>query len=114
MINKEDTIGWLSSNKQYNPSCMTFLFKFIEANILFCNYDCLFHFRLHLTISKHHIKYGPLFKIQIGNVNAVFIKDPDMMRSVFAYEGKFPKHPLPEAWTYFNEKRKCKRGLFFM
>nr|AAX85207.1 CYP315a1 [Aedes aegypti] len=69
---------------------------------------------LHLTISKHHIKYGPLFKIQIGNVNAVFIKDPDMMRSVFAYEGKFPKHPLPEAWTYFNEKRKCKRGLFFM
>ncbi|KAL1397435.1 hypothetical protein pipiens_009770 [Culex pipiens pipiens] len=37
-----------------------------------------------------------------------------MMRSVFVYEGKYPKHPLPESWTYFNQKHKCKRGLFFM
>ncbi|XP_062539100.1 cytochrome P450 315a1, mitochondrial [Armigeres subalbatus] len=69
---------------------------------------------LHLTISNHHKKYGPIFRIKISNIDAIFLKDPEMMRTVFSYEGKFPKHPLPEAWTYYNKKHNCKRGLFFM
>uniref|UniRef100_A0A8D8PF27 Cytochrome P450 315a1, mitochondrial n=2 Tax=Culex pipiens TaxID=7175 RepID=A0A8D8PF27_CULPI len=69
---------------------------------------------LHLTVSNYHRKFGPIFRIKISQANAVFIKDPEMMRSVFVYEGKYPKHPLPESWTYFNQKHKCKRGLFFM
>lgn len=36
------------------------------------------------------------------------------MRDVFVYEGKYPKHPLPEAWTYYNQLHNCQRGLFFM
>lgn len=36
------------------------------------------------------------------------------MRDVFTYEGKYPKHPLPEAWTYYNQLHNCQRGLFFM
>ncbi|XP_039449492.1 cytochrome P450 315a1, mitochondrial isoform X3 [Culex pipiens pallens] len=71
-------------------------------------------FSLHLTVSNYHRKFGPIFRIKISQANAVFIKDPEMMRSVFVYEGKYPKHPLPESWTYFNQKHKCKRGLFFM
>ncbi|XP_058468174.1 cytochrome P450 315a1, mitochondrial [Malaya genurostris] len=69
---------------------------------------------LHQKISKYHKKFGPLFKIKMSETTAVFIEDPDMMRSVFEYEGKHPKHPVPEAWTYFNRKHNCKRGLFFM
>lgn len=69
---------------------------------------------LHLTVSKYHKKYGPIFRIKISQANAVFIKDPNMMRNVFTYEGKYPKHPLPESWTYYNKKHNCKRGLFFM
>lgn len=37
-----------------------------------------------------------------------------MLRDVFTYEGKYPKHPLPEAWTYYNQLHNCQRGLFFM
>lgn len=36
------------------------------------------------------------------------------MRDLFSYEGKYPKHPLPEAWTYYNKLHNCQRGLFFM
>lgn len=36
------------------------------------------------------------------------------MRDVFVYEGKYPKHPLPEAWTFYNQLHNCQRGLFFM
>lgn len=45
---------------------------------------------------------------------AIFIKSPELLRDVFNYEGKYPKHPLPEAWTYYNQLHNCERGLFFM
>ncbi|XP_055616682.1 cytochrome P450 315a1, mitochondrial [Toxorhynchites rutilus septentrionalis] len=70
--------------------------------------------KLHLTISKLHETYGSIVRLKISDTNAIFIKDPAMMRNVFAHEGKYPKHPLPPAWTYFNNKHNCKRGLFFM
>lgn len=44
----------------------------------------------------------------------VFVKSPDLIRDVFFYEGKYPKHPLPEAWTFYNQLHNCQRGLFFM
>ncbi|XP_058826899.1 cytochrome P450 315a1, mitochondrial isoform X2 [Topomyia yanbarensis] len=69
---------------------------------------------LHLKISNYHEKYGPMFKVKLSKVDAVFINNPEMMRTVFDYEGKYPKHPLPETWRYFNRKHNCKRGLFFM
>lgn len=88
------------------------------VRVFFNSFLIVFHqhqlFSLHLTVSNYHRKFGPIFRIKISQANAVFIKDPEMMRSVFVYEGKYPKHPLPESWTYFNQKHKCKRGLFFM
>ncbi|XP_055602482.1 cytochrome P450 315a1, mitochondrial isoform X2 [Uranotaenia lowii] len=69
---------------------------------------------LHRTITKYHKQFGQIFKIKISTIDAVFISNPEMMRNVFAYEGKFPRHPLPNAWTYYNQKHNCKRGLFFM
>lgn len=45
---------------------------------------------------------------------AIFIQSPELLRDVFTYEGKYPKHPLPEAWTYYNQLYNCQRGLFFM
>lgn len=44
----------------------------------------------------------------------VFVKSPDLIRDVFFHEGKYPKHPLPEAWTFYNQLHNCQRGLFFM
>lgn len=69
---------------------------------------------LHETIDKYHTQYGPVVKIRIGDMNAVFISSADLMRSVFAHEGKYPKHPIPPAWIYFNQKYNVKRGILFM
>uniref|UniRef100_A0A182W5L6 Cholesterol side-chain cleavage enzyme, mitochondrial n=1 Tax=Anopheles minimus TaxID=112268 RepID=A0A182W5L6_9DIPT len=69
---------------------------------------------LHLRISKYHELYGDLVRMQIGTQNAVFVRDPQLMRKTFQLEGPFPRHPLPESWTYFNKKHDYQRGLFFM
>lgn len=47
-------------------------------------------------------------------LSVVFVQSPNLIRDVFFYEGKYPKHPLPEAWTYYNQLHNCQRGLFFM
>ncbi|XP_052901284.1 cytochrome P450 315a1, mitochondrial [Anopheles moucheti] len=69
---------------------------------------------LHLRISKYHELYGDLVRLQIGTQNAVFVRDPQLMRKTFQLEGPYPRHPLPESWTYFNKKHDYQRGLFFM
>uniref|UniRef100_A0A182KCS5 Cytochrome P450 n=1 Tax=Anopheles christyi TaxID=43041 RepID=A0A182KCS5_9DIPT len=69
---------------------------------------------LHLRISKYHELYGDLVRLQIGTQNAVFVRDPNLMRKTFQLEGMYPRHPLPESWTYFNKKHDYQRGLFFM
>uniref|UniRef100_A0A182XBX7 Cytochrome P450 n=1 Tax=Anopheles quadriannulatus TaxID=34691 RepID=A0A182XBX7_ANOQN len=69
---------------------------------------------LHLRISKYHEQYGDLVRLQIGTQNAVFVRDPSLMRKTFQLEGAYPRHPLPESWTYFNKKHDYQRGLFFM
>uniref|UniRef100_A0A182QLY6 Cytochrome P450 n=1 Tax=Anopheles farauti TaxID=69004 RepID=A0A182QLY6_9DIPT len=69
---------------------------------------------LHLRISKYHEQYGDLVRLQIGAQNAVFVRDPQLMRKTFQLEGAHPRHPLPESWTYFNKKYQYQRGLFFM
>uniref|UniRef100_A0A182RHK3 Uncharacterized protein n=1 Tax=Anopheles funestus TaxID=62324 RepID=A0A182RHK3_ANOFN len=69
---------------------------------------------LHLRISKYHEQYGDLVRLQIGTQNAVFVRDPHLMRKTFQLEGPFPRHPLPESWSYFNKKHDYQRGLFFM
>lgn len=71
--------------------------------------------RFHLLIDDHHNRLGPIFRQPIaGTVEAVFVKSPSLLREVFAIEGKYPKHPLPEAWTFYNQLHNCRRGLFFM
>ncbi|XP_058127981.1 cytochrome P450 315a1, mitochondrial [Anopheles ziemanni] len=69
---------------------------------------------LHLRISKYHDTYGDIFRLQIGQQHTVFVRDPGFMRKTFQLEGPFPRHPLPESWTYFNKKFNFQRGLFFM
>lgn len=70
--------------------------------------------KLHVYIDKRHKQFGPVFKDKIGPISAVFVADPEQMRSVFAQEGKYPSHMLPEAWIVYNRKYGCSRGLFFM
>ncbi|XP_050303517.1 cytochrome P450 315a1, mitochondrial [Anthonomus grandis grandis] len=70
--------------------------------------------KLHVYIDKRHKQYGPIFKEKIGPVPCVFISDPEAIRLVFAHEGKYPIHLLPEAWTTYNDLYNVSRGLFFM
>lgn len=70
--------------------------------------------KLHIYIDKRHKQLGPVFRDKIGPISAVFLADPEEMRSVFAQEGKYPRHVLPEAWLVYNRTYGCSRGLFFM
>ncbi|XP_052865477.1 cytochrome P450 315a1, mitochondrial isoform X2 [Anopheles cruzii] len=69
---------------------------------------------LHLRMSQYHDLYGDMFRLKIGPQNAIFVRDPSLMRKTFQHEGQFPKHPLPESWIHFNKKFNYQRGLFFM
>ncbi|ERL87956.1 hypothetical protein D910_05344 [Dendroctonus ponderosae] len=70
--------------------------------------------KLHRYIDARHRQLGSIFKENIGPVACVFIADPADMRLVFAKEGKYPQHLLPEAWTVYNQLHNASRGLFFM
>ncbi|XP_055307004.1 cytochrome P450 315a1, mitochondrial [Sitodiplosis mosellana] len=71
--------------------------------------------RFHEEIDEYHFKFGPIFRKSLKpGINAIFIKSPELLHDVFTYEGKYPKHPLPEAWTFYNQLHNCQRGLFFM
>lgn len=70
--------------------------------------------KLHLYIDSRHKQLGPIFSDTIGPVKATFIADPKDMRQVFAAEGKFPIHLVPEAWVLYNKLYGSERGLFFM
>lgn len=70
--------------------------------------------RLHLTLDEHHRRYGPIVHIKLGGFDTVFISSADAIRSVYLHEGKYPKHIIPPAFTYFNNKHKLARGLLFM
>lgn len=81
----------------------------MDFNLIF-----LFFGRLHKYIDMRHRQLGPIFREPLGPVDGVFISSPDLIRQIFLYEGKYPKHPLPDAWLLYNEIHNCKRGLFFM
>lgn len=74
---------------------------------------CPFH-RLHLTIDEMHKKYGNIFRVHMESIDVVFTSSPEYIRSIYAYEGKYPKHIIPTPWLYFNEKFNVQRGLLFM
>ena len=70
--------------------------------------------KLHHYIDSRHRQFGPIFRETIGNMTGIFLSDASDMRQVIAQEGKYPTHALPEAWTLYNRKYSCSRGLFFM
>ncbi|VVC28131.1 Cytochrome P450,Cytochrome P450, E-class, group I [Cinara cedri] len=70
--------------------------------------------KLHEYIDMRHQQYGSVFREKIGPVDAVWISNPLDMKLLFAQEGKFPKHILPEAWLLYNDTYGQKRGLYFM
>lgn len=71
--------------------------------------------RFHEDIDQYHSELGPIFRKTLGGTHqVVFVKSPQFIRDIFTYEGKYPKHPLPEAWTFYNRLHHCERGLFFM
>ncbi|EDX13308.1 GD18786 [Drosophila simulans] len=70
---------------------------------------------LHKYIDARHKQYGPIFRERLGGTqDAVFVSSANLMRGVFQHEGQYPQHPLPDAWTLYNQQHACQRGLFFM
>ncbi|KAH8383165.1 hypothetical protein KR009_007127, partial [Drosophila setifemur] len=70
---------------------------------------------LHKYIDARHRQYGPIFRERLGGTqDAVFVSSANLMRGAFLHEGQYPQHPLPDAWTLYNQQHACQRGLFFM
>jgi len=70
---------------------------------------------LHKYVDARHKQYGPIFRERLGGTqDAVFVSSANLMRGVFQHEGQYPQHPLPDAWTLYNQQHACQRGLFFM
>ncbi|XP_023170133.2 cytochrome P450 315a1, mitochondrial [Drosophila hydei] len=70
---------------------------------------------LHKYVDARHRQYGAIFRERLGGTqDAVFVSSANLMRSLFLQEGQYPQHPLPDAWTYYNKRHDCQRGLFFM
>ncbi|XP_022901750.1 cytochrome P450 315a1, mitochondrial [Onthophagus taurus] len=70
--------------------------------------------KLHEYIDKRHHQLGSIFKETIGPTSAIFISNPNDIRTLFANEGKYPTHFFPDPWILYNETHGCSRGLFFM
>ncbi|XP_064079150.1 cytochrome P450 315a1, mitochondrial-like [Macrobrachium nipponense] len=68
----------------------------------------------HNYIAKRHQQLGSVFKERLAGHELVYVSDPSVVRDVFANEGQYPKHYIPEAWLLYNEDRQANRGLFFM
>ncbi|XP_034114638.1 cytochrome P450 315a1, mitochondrial [Drosophila albomicans] len=71
--------------------------------------------KLHKYVDTRHQQYGGIFRECLGGTqDAVFVSSAHLMRSIFQQEGHYPQHPLPDAWTFYNKRHACQRGLFFM
>lgn len=71
--------------------------------------------QLHKYVDARHRQYGGIFRERLGGTqDAVFVSSANLMRSIFLQEGHYPQHPLPDAWTFYNKRHDCQRGLFFM
>lgn len=70
--------------------------------------------KLHVYVDKRHKELGPIFRDRIGPIDAIFVSDPNLIRSLYRQEGKYPVHVLPEPWLIYNKKFNCSRGIFFM
>lgn len=69
---------------------------------------------VHQYVHRRHKQLGSIYREKMGNVEAVFISNADMMQKVYQFEGKFPQHMVPEPWIIYNEVNGVQRGLFFM
>lgn len=70
--------------------------------------------KLHDFIDNRHKKLGPIFQEQLGPIKSIFVSDAGDIRKIFANEGKYPKHVLPESWLLYNRVKNYKRGIYFM
>lgn len=70
--------------------------------------------RIHEYCDHRHKQLGSVYREKLGAVEAVFVAESSLLQQVYANEGRYPQHMVPEAWTIYNEKHDIKRGLFFM
>lgn len=70
--------------------------------------------KIHEYCDRRHRELGPLYRETLGTVDAVFVADSELIQQVYANEGKYPMHMVPEAWLIYNEVKGIQRGLFFM
>ena len=68
----------------------------------------------HKYVTRRHQELGGVFRENLAGMDLVFVSDPADIREVFAAEGQFPQHFIPEAWLLYNQDRQARRGLFFM
>ncbi|KPM05989.1 cytochrome P450-like protein 15 [Sarcoptes scabiei] len=69
---------------------------------------------VHQYCDKRHRMLGPIFREKLGNVEAVFVSDANLVQKIYQNEGKYPRHMVPEPWIIYNQNKGVQRGLFFM
>ncbi|KAH9419721.1 hypothetical protein DERP_001551 [Dermatophagoides pteronyssinus] len=69
---------------------------------------------VHQYCDKRHKQFGSIYREKLGNVEAVFVADAELVQQVYKHEGKYPQHMVPEPWIIYNQNKGIKRGLFFM
>lgn len=70
--------------------------------------------KLHEFIDNRHKQLGPIFQEHLGPIKSIFVSDANDIKKIFANEGKYPKHILPESWLFYNQVKNYKRGIYFM
>lgn len=68
----------------------------------------------HKYVSQLHQELGSVFRDNMLGMELVFVSDQAAVREIFAAEGQYPEHFIPEQWLLYNKDRQVRRGIFFM
>uniref|UniRef100_U3EDR8 Cholesterol side-chain cleavage enzyme, mitochondrial n=2 Tax=Callithrix jacchus TaxID=9483 RepID=U3EDR8_CALJA len=70
----------------------------------------LYHFwrelgthKIHLHQAQNFQKYGPIYREKLGNVESVYVIDPEDVALLFKYEGPSPERFLIPPWVAYHQ-----------
>ncbi|XP_008542167.1 cholesterol side-chain cleavage enzyme, mitochondrial isoform X1 [Equus przewalskii] len=80
----------------------------------------LYHFwrekgpkKLHYHHFQNFQKYGPIYREKLGNVESVYIVDPEDVALLFKFEGPHPERFLIPPWTAYHQYFQKPVGVLF-
>lgn len=59
--------------------------------------------KVHYRHAQNFRKYGPIYREKLGNVESVYILDPEDAALLFKCEGAYPERYLVPPWIYYHQ-----------